>query len=317
VRAVRDRVARRVDAGRMDALTAYAFAALRHLAYWRGARAGGGLDDTADPGLRILAYRAVEAPVFEEQIDALSAAGYTFIGAADLLEHLDGRPLPPRSALLTFDDASARLLTDAAPVLRQRGIPAVLCVAGDEIGGHGARGPMLTADQLSTLRSAGWEVASRGRRPAHLTALPDDGLRDELAGSRETLEGLGFGATPLLAYPYGEHDARVRDRAAGAGYAAALALTTGRPFPTPHNRYALPRVEVDGRADPAQLLDRLAAPPRTGARDLLRRELTGLAGAVRAGRVSRARPHHRRSALARLRDRLAGPARATEITGRS
>ena len=54
--------------------------------------------------------RAVRAAV-----DAMTAAGFRFIGLGDLLAARDAAPLPPRPALLTFDDAYASLLTSAAP----------------------------------------------------------------------------------------------------------------------------------------------------------------------------------------------------------
>jgi glycosyltransferase involved in cell wall biosynthesis/peptidoglycan/xylan/chitin deacetylase (PgdA/CDA1 family) len=304
LQAASDRLVRRVNAGRMDLPTEFAFARLRDLAYWRGVRAHGGLLREQDAGVRILAYHAIEElddphiarysvgpRLFEEQIVALSSAGYTFLSADDLLEHLAGRPLEPRSVLLTFDDAYESLFTNAAPILERLGIPAVVCVVSDEIGGHNAwdtvagatRLPLLTGEQLAQLRAMGWEIASHSRRHAHLTSLKGAELRADLTESRHAVSGLGLGATRLLAYPHGEHDARVRAAARRAGYSAALALTTGRGHPVPAGRYALPRVEVHCDTTPPDLLRLLAEPARSGPRDLLRREVYGLRRAALAG----------------------------------
>ena len=299
IRRAGDYLVYRVDRGRTDGATEYLYARFRDIAYWRAVRAYGGLDVSADPGLRILAYHAIEdvgdprvgpysvpPDLFAEQITALLASGHGFINADDLLEHLDGRPLPPRSVLLTFDDGYESLLTNAAPVLRGFGITGVVCVVGNQIGGHNAwdvgdvawRLPLLNAAQLQTLRDGGWEIASHSRRHAHLTTLR--GLHADLIRSRDALIVAGLGTPRLLAYPYGEHNARVRAHARRAGFAAALALTTGCAHPAASNRYGLPRVEVRRDTTPLALVRALADPARTGPAGLVRRELHGLAAAL-------------------------------------
>jgi peptidoglycan/xylan/chitin deacetylase (PgdA/CDA1 family) len=54
---------------------------------------------------------------------------HAVIGMRDLLDRMDGRAaLPPRSVLLTFDDAYIDFATHAWPVLRAHGLPATLFV---------------------------------------------------------------------------------------------------------------------------------------------------------------------------------------------
>ncbi|WP_433374052.1 glycosyltransferase [Actinoplanes sp. CA-142083] len=303
VRALSSRVVERVDRGRMDLATEFVFAKVRDIAYWNGARTRGGLVRSAATGVSILAYHAIEEiddpkvarysvtpERFAAQISALVEAGYTFIDGDDLLEHLEGRPLKPRSVLLTFDDAYESMLTHAAPVLEKHGIPAVVCVVSDEIGGynawdvaHGAgKLPLLTAEQLGEMHGRGWEPASHSRRHAHLTTLRDDDLRADLAGSRAAVTALGHGEARFLAYPYGEHDRRVRARTRRAGYSAAFALSTARAHPARGNRYALPRVEVGRETTPVELLHALAHPARLDPREVVRREVLGIVGGVLA-----------------------------------
>jgi peptidoglycan/xylan/chitin deacetylase (PgdA/CDA1 family) len=80
--------------------------------------------------LRILAYhRIAGAPEFDRQMAHL-AARYNVIGAETLLERLaSGGQLPPRSVMITFDDADRDLAEIAWPVLRRRGLPAAAFVA--------------------------------------------------------------------------------------------------------------------------------------------------------------------------------------------
>jgi glycosyltransferase involved in cell wall biosynthesis/peptidoglycan/xylan/chitin deacetylase (PgdA/CDA1 family) len=325
-RAAGDFVVRRVARGRMDAPTEYLYARFRDSVYWRAVRQHGGLDVSADAGTRILAYHAIEdladaqdgqygvpPRLFAEQIAALLESGYRFIDADDLLEHLHGRPLPPRSVLLTFDDAYESVLTNAAPVLSRLGIRGLVCVVGDQIGGynawaaeHGAaRLPLLSAAQLATLQAEGWEIASHSRRHAHLTTLRARELRADLRQSRDALAAAGLGTPRLFVYPYGEQDARVRAHVRRAGFAAALAVTTDRAYPGPGNRYALPRVEVERDTAPSALLRLLAHPARRSPGALVGWELRGLAAALGVP-----------AALARLRRNVGAETRpASSIEG--
>lgn len=301
-RAAGELVVRRVGRGRMDLPTEYLFARFRDSVYWRAVRQNGGLDVAADAGPRILAYHAIaDVPdsrdrqygvppeLFAEQIAALLEAGHRFIDADDFLDHLGGRPLPPRSVLLTFDDAYSSVLTEAAPVLDRLGIRGVVCVVGDQIGGYnawvadhggGARLPLLDAAQLAALRAGGWEIASHSRRHAHLTTLGAGELRADIRASRDALAAAGLGTPRIFVYPYGEYDSRLRGHVRRAGFDAAFAVTTDHAHPGPRNRYALPRVEVKRDTTPSALLRMVADPPRNRPGVRVGRELHALAAAL-------------------------------------
>jgi peptidoglycan/xylan/chitin deacetylase (PgdA/CDA1 family) len=53
---------------------------------------------------------------------------YTPVALQDVLTDSDGRGLPPRAVLVTFDDAYASVVERAAPLCRQYGVPAVFFV---------------------------------------------------------------------------------------------------------------------------------------------------------------------------------------------
>lgn len=53
---------------------------------------------------------------------------YTPVRLQDVLTDFDGRGLPPRAVLVTFDDAYASVAESAAPLCRQFGVPAVFFV---------------------------------------------------------------------------------------------------------------------------------------------------------------------------------------------
>ena len=80
-------------------------------------------DDDHYPGLISASPEA-----FAEQVDALRRR-FTFLSLQTVLDRLaGGAPVPARSILLTFDDASTDFAVSAWPVLRAHGIPAALFV---------------------------------------------------------------------------------------------------------------------------------------------------------------------------------------------
>jgi peptidoglycan/xylan/chitin deacetylase (PgdA/CDA1 family) len=84
---------------------------------------------------------------------------------------------------------------------------------------------------------------------AHLTRLSDDELRRELAESREQVEDEVRRPCRDFAYPYGEHDERVRRLVRDAGYERGYGLhTDGR------DRYALRRLDLYRRHTPLKAL---------------------------------------------------------------
>ena len=75
------------------------------------------------------AIRALSPADFERQLDWLQRE-FTLIGADELEAALAGTALPPRAALLTFDDGFAEHHDVVLPILRRRGLRGIFFVAG-------------------------------------------------------------------------------------------------------------------------------------------------------------------------------------------
>jgi peptidoglycan/xylan/chitin deacetylase (PgdA/CDA1 family) len=188
---------------------------------------------------------------FERQLSFLLSRGY--------------RPATAREAItghgklfhVTFDDAFTSV-RNAVPVLERLSVPATIFVCS----GLAARGEPLHIRELAgeadahgeELRTLDWkelrELAGAGRieigahtvSHAHLRALPDDELERELVESKARIEDELGRPCPLFAYPYGEHDDRVRRAARAAGFDVAFGL---QPESASWNdAYRLPRVGV-------------------------------------------------------------------------
>jgi peptidoglycan/xylan/chitin deacetylase (PgdA/CDA1 family)/GT2 family glycosyltransferase len=253
-----------VDGGRKDGITRRLYAMVRQVHYWLGvASAGGPIDgdhvlvlcwhSVADLSHdRVLRDYGVPPPVFRRQIGALRGAGWAFITAEELLALLrSGGGVPRRSALLTFDDGYADLVTEAFPVLAEHRAPGVAFAVSGWIGrfnrwdvekGRSPR-PLARREDLLMIADAGIDIGSHTRTHLRLTGSDEAALVDETAGSRRDLEAMGFARPRLFAYPYGSHDARVREAVRASGYEAAFTTVpaTARRRVDP---FAIPRIEI-------------------------------------------------------------------------
>jgi peptidoglycan/xylan/chitin deacetylase (PgdA/CDA1 family) len=71
---------------------------------------------------------------FVRQMDYVSQ-NYRVVSGADLVAFINtGRALPPRAALITFDDGYLDNYTNAFPILKSRNLPAIIFLATDYIG---------------------------------------------------------------------------------------------------------------------------------------------------------------------------------------
>lgn len=105
--------------------------------------------------------------------------------------------------------------------------------------GHG----FVTWDQVRQLARAGVAPASHGLSHSRMTTLSDADLARELTLSRARIAAETGLEVTALAYPKGDHDARVRAAAKNAGYATACAVIRARLGPDA-DPLALPRVNV-------------------------------------------------------------------------
>jgi peptidoglycan/xylan/chitin deacetylase (PgdA/CDA1 family) len=94
-------------------------------------------------------------------------------------------------------------------------------------------------DELRERASMGVEIGSHTVSHPHLTRLGDSELALELASSKERFEDELGRPCRFLAYPYGEHDERVRAAARAAGYQGAFALNAKE-----GDAFAVPRVDL-------------------------------------------------------------------------
>jgi len=165
----------------------------------------------------------------------------------------------------TFDDAF-RSAPSIFPALELLGVPIQIFVCTSYARtGAPLTLPELAGDDPEQLATMDWDallehahrgvaIGSHAVSHPHLTKLTGDELRRELNESKEEIEDRLGRPCEDLAYPYGEHDERVRAAARAAGYGRAYALRGSRSDP-----YAAPRVDLYRRHTVPRTLLRVAA----------------------------------------------------------
>jgi peptidoglycan/xylan/chitin deacetylase (PgdA/CDA1 family) len=168
-----------------------------------------------------------------------------------------------RQVHVTFDDAFRSVAT-VFPDLQRLGVSIQIFVCTRyALVGAPLTIPELAGDDPEQLATMNWDelreqaargiaIGSHAVSHPHLTTLSEDELRRELNESREEIEDRLGRPCDDLAYPYGEHDERVRAAARAAGYRRAYALRDSR-----SDAYAAPRLDLYRRHTVPRTLLRL------------------------------------------------------------
>jgi peptidoglycan/xylan/chitin deacetylase (PgdA/CDA1 family) len=211
---------------------------------------------------------SVKPASFERQLRLMLALRYRPASAAEIAS---GRG---RLFHLTFDDAF-RTVWNAVPALERLDVRATIFVCTafaddgrpldvpeleDQVRAHAEELATLSWTELAELAGRGLDVGSHTATHPHLTALSDLELQTELRASREQVEDMLELPCRFVAFPYGEHDARVRAAARAVGYEAAFALP-GRV--APWDVFALPRIGIWRHTGPVRTVVKTSPLNRT------------------------------------------------------
>jgi peptidoglycan/xylan/chitin deacetylase (PgdA/CDA1 family) len=214
-------------------------------------------------GLRILLYHrvaddgdplSVTPRRFREQMDLLASEGYRVVGVDEILALLDGgRPLPPKTIGLTFDDGFADVRENARPVLAGHGFAATVYVTtGVTAGRHPFpwyrdQPPVMSWDDILELdRDGVLRFEAHTVTHPNLLAVDEATAAREIRHSRDELEEQLGRTVTSFAYPAGLYSDRERRLVAEAGYAAAVTCEPGVNVPST-DRFALRRRQIDSR----------------------------------------------------------------------
>src|SRR5256714_127449 len=212
---------------------------------------------------------------FEAQMKALKDRGITVIPMQDLLAWKRGeKNIPPRCAVVTFDDGWKSQYEVGFPILKKYGYPFTMFIYTEGVrGGALGGGEAITWEQLADMRDNGVDIQAHSAthqdlREGHNVMLISGGkrsrtkltgpqyqqwVRNEVVGCKELLEQrLGIKVN-CFAVPFGNYNEQVKELARNAGYEAMFTVY-GQPitFTSPMDsigRYAIeankPKVFAD------------------------------------------------------------------------
>lgn len=187
-----------------------------------------------DPhGLHVCVDRFIaQLDYLQEQYRVISLREY-------LTARREGKPLPDRSVVLTFDDGFRNFFTVAAPILVERRMPVTVLLITDRIrreseanldhcwAPNDDEAYLSWREVRSLAQEKGIEFGSHTCSHPKLSSLSTQDVERELRDSGSVIAAhLGEVSTPF-AYPYGDHSDSVVERVHSSGYVCALTTEEG------------------------------------------------------------------------------------------
>jgi peptidoglycan/xylan/chitin deacetylase (PgdA/CDA1 family) len=192
----------------------------------------------------------VSGAKFRAQVRALARAGFQGVTLDTVLDAWRGRArLPKHPIVFTFDDGYLSQGTTAASALHTQGWPGVLNLVLHNLGVPGG----ISATRIRELIAQGWEIDAHTIDHLDLTTVDAAQLRHQVAGSRAAIHDKFGVPVDAFCYPAGKFDATVEAAVRAAGFRAATTEVPGAAKPA-GDRYALPRIRVDGGDSAATVL---------------------------------------------------------------
>jgi len=172
---------------------------------------------------------AINPQTFREQMQTLKSSGIPVISLKDFLAWRKGeKAIPPRCALITIDDGYLSGYAVAWPILKELGYPFVMYIYTNYVN---VGGKSMTWEQLREMRDAGVEFGNHSAshdnmvRPKKLKGGNyQEWLKNELFGSKQILESQLNVPITTFAFPYGIHNAQIREDALKNGYEAMFTV---------------------------------------------------------------------------------------------
>lgn len=162
------------------------------------------LKDSARQGKYVISPAVLAA-----DLDALQEKGYTAVTVSDLLAYVqDGADLPEKPVMLTFDDGYYNNYIYAYPLLKQRGMKAVVSIIGSQTalftdnGEENAYWSHLRLDRLREMQDVfevqnhSWNLHEYGERRGCLRRRGEDETRYETLLREDTEQTRRSSRTP-------------------------------------------------------------------------------------------------------------------------
>ncbi len=180
---------------------------------------------------------------FDQQLADLRRAGFTSAGLSEMPMAQDKRML---KTVITFDDGCCNAFQNSLEPLARHGVRAIQFLVSDFLGRKNewdiAKGDwaenLMDEHQVRDWLAAGHEIGSHSSTHPNLRHVSAAQARQEISGSKKSLEDRFGVAVQHFCYPYGSWNEAVCDLVAEAGYSTACTMRFGV------NTVAAPRFEL-------------------------------------------------------------------------
>lgn len=194
----------------------------------------------------IIKRYVVDPASFEKQLTYLKENGYTVISLNYLSDALAKKvTLPPKSAIITFDDGWENQYRYAFPLLEKYGFTATFFVFTNAIGHR----YFMTWDELRFMDKYRMDIGGHTKSHLYLWQITDQNtLNDEIISSKKIIEEYLGRVIDTFAYPFGHYSDQVIETVKAAGYKIARSTYPGI-YHDKENIYKLKAIEVTDNFD--------------------------------------------------------------------
>lgn len=166
----------------------------------------------------------VSPRILDYQLDYLRRNNYQVIPLAVLVNAIrEGKYLPPRSVVLTFDDGHTNNYLQAFPIIKKYGYPAIFFVSPGTVGQEDFMGWA----EILEMQSAGLTFGSHGMYQEYLPDASPEVLEQEVVTSKKILEEKLKTPVEFYCYPVGGFHEQIKNKIRDAGYAGAVTTNRG------------------------------------------------------------------------------------------
>ena len=171
----------------------------------------------------------VEIQNFKDQIKMLSDSGYNTILPDQLYAYLnEGKPLPKKPIMLTFDDTVLDQFTVVNPTLKKYGYKAAYFIMTVSIGKTGKFVNYMSADQIKQLADEGNTIGSHTYDHKNFKKYAGKDWEEQLDKPTKKLEEITGKKIEYFAYPFGLWNKEGFPELKKRGFKMAFALADKR-----------------------------------------------------------------------------------------
>jgi len=157
---------------------------------------------------------------FKKQLGLLKSKGWTTVCVRDLLK---ADSLPPRTAVITFDDGYADNFEYGFKLLDEYGMRGTCFIVSQKVGAPSR----LNTKQVKEMAASGIEIGAHTRTHARLPDLDAAQIEEEISGSKRDIEDILGLPVMSFSYPYGLFNDICVEAVRRAGFKVACTTRTG------------------------------------------------------------------------------------------